>query len=1672
MAHPNHNAPLTFFCQNNSSLKTKIGLLTLNHLEYSKLLNYILILIEYLQLMSQVLLVYPNSSLENLNQPDTYIFTVITYFFKLINPSYLLPYSKSDSSLTSHVLLIIACYMFLKYLLFLYIVLTAYFNTKQSHFLLVLWRNTFKLQARIMCYFISSFWMRTVLTVSNGTYGIEHIGNGVLIGISCCLIALEYLFSFFLEMQFCDLLPTNTLLANKTLEPQLITLAQKFLVQITQLALYSSPLATIRVVGTVNIIISVFRDFRFFTILPLYNFNTLSYQKNLLAVTTALSYSCLIQIILYAADYQTSDIRVIVCVWVAFAILNLKFYHGLINKIFISLVSSHIEKRSPKFLIHKIIASQHVRSKEYRHSQRSEKYDFFHLLHTNETVCLARVFGLDPTLFKPKNLDLQNSRKANKIFVHYLENLSTKYPKNSIIKLNLAYFCTRDPKFYSKTLKAIASFEQKTLWSKYSLSASLLLVYMEKLILSNCENFKSNLDLFTFTKSQLLVDHLKTEIFKQTDLKVSICENILKEKCDIGEIFDAAQIIGQSTDSICKDIDNIFHKIPDHYIQPLLLVAEYNLVLNYTIKDCKKYFSAYLKKFNKYQKYFVTSNLIKENIYQSKNAYLLISGEKIDNGHIVYCSRSIENICGEGRPYYSGRHISSLFIPSLQNFFARSLKKIFEMGEKSLMNKVIKAYLRHKDGHLVEAELYMEVHPYISEKLYVSMIIHPIIPPSEEFMIVNEAGEVEGATKTIFKALCLKEFLTNQPGQPLKVQALSEELAKVNEVCNAVQKFRMNNEKAKKNSIITKDFLEEEDDGQIVQNHLYNSLDLDTQIFSTTFPKGQRRNLLDLYTQYSNEGKTIALRSLKQQATPRKTRRGSQFYLGGAHHYYHCEVSTFSYRLTTLKLFKLRRLTDDEEEDFHQENIRSLQIKIQNNLQPFADEEDEEEEVESSRVPSSEEENSENINAEEMPPNTTEVLRTQWKSDTIPTTQENLISPRSNRALLFPTTTARGRLDSPLKSPLSVSVLIPSVDQTNPQKPKLKTKSPQRKEREIHYQPSNHSSQTSTSSDSNKIFKKAILTKSYPLTFEIFYKFFYAIIAITLVSQIILKLSSDDTMKDLVFKKDMLGDLQFRAYWMIKIQVVARGAYLQTSGLLSTDDFQIPDPNRTFSVALLKSFYPPLMQVNKQIIAGAYALEDARRQDIFAKDVRAFGSYLDEDVNTSITVTSFQMVDQVSNAVRKWIVMEDPASNESLPTLEFLIYNTLNDFQTKNEQISDLLVASIEDQKASFQIIRILCLVITPLLLAGTAFTLALIILAQYRLEKDCLLAFIKLDRKGIKDLLDSFKSFRKRLENGECFEHKRTLTDLMSFHVSIDSNQAATYNKNSSDQLIEYSKIKKRHFGYIVNVFCYSVILLGIMIWNYVYSTNATDAIYRLEGQIQYANSMSDKFSLLYSSFVETFFSNNTNYITTKLPYEYMVQGLEEVRTIQSQISKVFMKPNKEYYPEIYEVLFENGGCSQLILVSSQKYCQNYYDADQPTNLLSLISLFESTLRNEIIAYNSLDKSSYPDLIETALANVDSLLPASSIISAKAQLLVDLLGQRISRKINESFSRRTLIIIVFLVAFTVASVAFWWKILSRVGEVSNNFKRVLQVYPVDFVLSSFLIKLFLKKTCKEIGNF
>ena len=192
----------------------------------------------------------------------------------------------------------------LKYLLFFYILVQSAFNKTPNDFLRGTWRYIFKLQGRIICCFTTSFWVTTIVNTSYGTFGISGLGDGVLISISVLLIVLEYLLSFLLETQFCDLMPTKQYLAAKNFDMQILTLLQKLVLQLIQVFTDDNVSASLWVCILFNMTLSFIREYRFFTTLPLYSHKSLLYQGNLLAIVLALHWSHFFQQVLLDSEYK------------------------------------------------------------------------------------------------------------------------------------------------------------------------------------------------------------------------------------------------------------------------------------------------------------------------------------------------------------------------------------------------------------------------------------------------------------------------------------------------------------------------------------------------------------------------------------------------------------------------------------------------------------------------------------------------------------------------------------------------------------------------------------------------------------------------------------------------------------------------------------------------------------------------------------------------------------------------------------------------------------------------------------------------------------------------------------------------------------------------------------------------------------------------------------------------------------------------------------------------------------------------------------------------------------------------------------------------------------------------------------------------------------------------
>ena len=204
-----------------------------------------------------------------------------------------------------------------------------------------------------------------------------------------------------------------------------------------------------------------------------------------------------------------------------------------------------------------------------------------------------------------------------------------------------------------------------------------------------------------------------------------------------------------------------------------MLCAEYYRAVDFNLKTYQYYRSIYTKKLFRYDKYFEDSVLCEQNLYQN-TALLLLSPQRNNIGQIVFCSKSIEDICGGTRASYNNTDISAIFTPGLQSFYKDLIRATLENENESLKSKVFRAYLLHRDKYIIEADIYLQIHPYINQNLYLDMIIRPV-PSGQEYILLQENGDIEGATQAIYNTLGLY-YTSKKTSTSIRVLAIERTL--------------------------------------------------------------------------------------------------------------------------------------------------------------------------------------------------------------------------------------------------------------------------------------------------------------------------------------------------------------------------------------------------------------------------------------------------------------------------------------------------------------------------------------------------------------------------------------------------------------------------------------------------------------------------------------------------------------------------------------------------------------------------------------------------------------------------------------------------------------------------------------------------------------------------------
>ena len=347
------------------------------------------------------------------------------------------------------------------------------------------------------------------------------------------LIFLEYIFSLTMNIQFYYMLPTKSFLSSKSWTLSVLTLTHKVILQAFQVSFGPNIRSGVWVINTVSLLLSISRHIHFFTSLPLYNLEALFYQGSLLSIVISLNLSCFIQDLLLHFGYQQADLNFIIVIWIILSVFAVKLSHEVLGRKITSLIVSCSASSSPELLVHKVSATKQLRG-------LPQESTWINVLKTTQDANISSIFGLDLDVFGDQNLNLDDKEDANKVFIQYLEQLSLKHPSSPLIRLHLVWIYVKNKGFYAKAVRLATNIERAQ-WSSSQISASFILYQAEQAILNNNNNTTGSLDLSKYIRTTLSLDKLKTNMLKQTDLKLSICSNILIDSPDIGVIFNDAQ---------------------------------------------------------------------------------------------------------------------------------------------------------------------------------------------------------------------------------------------------------------------------------------------------------------------------------------------------------------------------------------------------------------------------------------------------------------------------------------------------------------------------------------------------------------------------------------------------------------------------------------------------------------------------------------------------------------------------------------------------------------------------------------------------------------------------------------------------------------------------------------------------------------------------------------------------------------------------------------------------------------------------------------------------------------------------------------------------------------------------------------------------------------------------
>ena len=748
------------------SYRTRFAALSFYKQRYSSYAELFLILIQYMQLVSQVIL-YSGSIYEEIH-PTGFV-KRIYYVAKLLNPGYFITDTQNTKTLWG--LLIGLCLFELARCLLAFYILQVSLNKYKSNIILPwLWKWTFK---TFQTTFFTTLSMYSGIIIAFEKYGVPIVAPTII-----CLILVLFEFSIVLGIlnRWAYKLPSSSLLSSKSTTIELIINTQTLIISILRVGLPSTTISSLWLVTLIFIFSNLTMNCIYLQTLPNYNIKILYYRGTLMTLVTTLSIVYVVRAFAISAVNSDFEITSILITWWLLAPLSLKLFQTTLKKRLNSLLTVPPGKLTLDLITHKVLFIKYLLRTQIQYdSQDNQSINLSCLLYTGINRNFDLVFSLTQEDLSVKGSRLEDKEIVNRLIVNYLEFLLSKSPKDEFLRLFIAYYYIEKLNTYGNAFKLLSSLDRSS--SKNTLLAVCLLRYEIQTKINGRHQYKNTdttkIDLTTYIKSEQVIDDLKKSIANQVALQINLCQEYKRNTIDLIKLFDLGQEIDAQRKIIKSKMKIILDLTPDHYIEPWIIAQYYSLVANHSISGYIKYRRITQYKYDKYEKTLLSNNFETENMHDPRNVFVLTAYHHEKRETIVSCSRSIEETFGWDPKHLTEKEASLLVPPVFQDLYDDKMDEYFREDSGGTIED--HRFLLHKLGFMREVNFCFTIYPFLSQDFYLGSLIRPIKSYADYILLTND-GKIYSFTERFGRKLGLISSTDSVLSMDIHIREISEEL--------------------------------------------------------------------------------------------------------------------------------------------------------------------------------------------------------------------------------------------------------------------------------------------------------------------------------------------------------------------------------------------------------------------------------------------------------------------------------------------------------------------------------------------------------------------------------------------------------------------------------------------------------------------------------------------------------------------------------------------------------------------------------------------------------------------------------------------------------------------------------------------------------------------------------